>query len=292
MKRNLLLLTLLLFAIRAISQEKPGYFHFGFHAALPQNGLKKANYDDGGGFHMGWITRGLSFNKNSPYSLHSGFVMDFDWLDRREFDVQLNTPVPDMGRVEIYNSSFGFFGVLRNQFDYGRAGFYGDLLFGGRSYTTTQQITAKNPLLNPDYESTTTFPDVVVTSKTQFGFGGGMLYKLGRSVYADLGFTYCMGPEGLVQPLRDIQQEGNEIRYAPRKAVTDILLIRGSLVFKLHRVQPTSSPGPYTPSSPYEREIQRNNSYQNNPPARLPEVPKKSLEVKPNTPAPKKKVDY
>lgn len=294
MKKELLVLVLIVCGLNTTAQNKPGYLQIGMHGAFPQKGLKKAEYDKGAGLHMGLITRGMTFKSQPAYSLHGGFFMDFDWMDRREFDVMLNTPVPDHGRLEVYNSSFGFFGVLRNQFQMGNTSLYGDLVFGGRSYTTSQTITAKNPFLNPEYESTTYSPDVVLTSKPQVGFGAGLLFKINGNLYGDMGFTYCSGPEGLVQPLKDISQEGNEIRYNPKMADTDILLIKGTLVLLIKKREYNHTlPYPTQTPQPYEQEIRRTEPRPYNPPARQQETtPKKSLEVKPNAPSPKKKIDY
>lgn len=295
MKKIILLSITIFGVIISKGQNNPGYLQVGFHAALPQNELKKAEYDNGGGFQLGYFTRGLSLSKESAYSIRGGFEMDFDWMNRKKFDVLLNTPVPDHGNLEVYNSSFGFYMVLRNQFEAGKVSYYGDLVFGGRNYTTSQSITAKNPFLNPQYESSSTAPDVVVTNKPQAGFGGGVLFKLTGNVYTDLGFTYCMGPEGLVQPLKDVTQEGNEIHYNPKKVDTDILLIKASITFLIRKPE-YQSPTYQTPnqSPSYEtQEIRRNNPPPRNPTPHQPTPePKKPLEIKPNTPAPKKKIDY
>jgi hypothetical protein len=193
----------------------------------------------------------------------------------------INTPVPDNAKVRINNYSLSFYGVLRNAWDFDKYMLYADFVFGPRGYFTTQTITAENPNLNPDYESVTTNSDVVYTTRFQKGIAAGWLYKLSPHVYADFGFTYALGPKGLVQPLKDLSQDGNEIKYKPKRSDTDILLIRAGFVFKFE-LSSSGSSG-YTPSPQQDSYNTRTRTTTTSPRPSNPAPAKKQIEIKPNS---------
>lgn len=293
MKRLTLLISL--FTITIYTSSAQSYLTMGGHGAFPQNNLKKAEYDHGAGFHMAWMSKLRPITPSKVYNLQGGMFMDVSWLGHRNFSVMLNTPVPDVGKLTISNSSVSFYGVIRNSFDFDKYAIYADFVFGPRGYYTNQTIKAENPILNPDYEAVSR-PEksVVITGKMQKGIAAGCMYKMSKNVYADFGFTYALGPKGLVQPLKDVTQIDNEINYAPRKIETDILLIRAGFVFVLN-----PGTGSYSsstqPSSDYqsvpERTRYNNSTTPRSSTTPSSSTPKKSLEVKPNN-TPKKKIDY
>jgi len=267
-----------LFLICIASTNAQSYWTFGGHGAFPQNELKKSGYDNGGGVHLGIMGRMRPATSTGIYNFQWGVFTDASWLSHKNFGVMINTPVPDNGKVRINNYSLSFYGVLRNAWDFDKYMLYADFVFGPRGYFTNQTITAENPNLNPDYESLTTNRDVVHTTRFQKGIAAGFLYKLSPHVYADFGFTYAMGPKGLVQPLKDVFQEGNEIRYKPKRADTDILLIRAGFVFKIQLN--SSGPSNYSPTP------QQNNNTKTRTTSPRPSSPapvKKKIEIKPNS---------
>lgn len=271
-----------LFIISSVNTNAQSYWTFGGHGAFPQNELKKAGYDNGGGIHLGIMGRMRPATSTGIYNFQWGVFSDVSWLGHKDFGVMINTPVPDNAKVRINNYSLSFYGVLRNAWDFDKYMIYGDLIFGPRGYFTKQTITAENPNLNPDYESVTTYDDVVYTTRFQRGIAAGFLYKLHPNVYADFGFTYATGPKGLVQPLKDVFQEGNEIRYNPMRSETDILLIRAGFVFK---IQINSSGYNYNSEPNYDNynSNTRTRTTTTRPSSSTPKPAKKQIEIKPNS---------
>lgn len=261
------------------------YWTFGGHGAFPQNELKKVGYDNGAGMHLSIMSHGRPITKGGVYNFQWGVFSDVSWLSHKDFGVMINTPVPDNGKVRISNYSLSLYGVLRNSWDFDKYMLYADFVFGPRGYFTKQTITAENPNLNPDYEPVTTYGDVVYTTRFQKGVAAGFLYKLSPNVYADFGFTYAMGPKGLVQPLTDVFQEGNEIRYKPQRAETDILLIRAGFVFKFQINNSGTNTNP-TPQQDNDNTRTRTTTPRSN--SSSPKPVKKQIEIKPNTKPPKR----
>lgn len=298
MKTISLLMTFLLAQYAFAQTYKDGYVFLGMHGAFPQHTLKNTGYDDGLGIHFGFMSEpfnasgwktGNPFSASEvkkPNTLHCGLFIDYSWMDQRRFTVDLNTPVPDKGKLDVENSSASIYLLIRQHLAMGKHALYGDLMLGGRNYFTYQTVTSQNPKLNPEYEASTTYPRVVYTSKPQMGVGAGALFHLKGYLYTDLGFAYCAGTKGLVQPLKDLVQNGNEINYHPVKVNTDILLIKCALIYAFGSSKSYSGSTP-DPEPTNKRRL-RKESEEVRPSNTGPQSPKKSLEVKPNTPAPKK----
>ena len=271
------------FIFSTLQVQGQSYWSLGGHGAFPQNELKSVGYDNGGGFHLSIMTKLRPFTKTGIYNYQWGVFSDVSWLDHRNFGVMINTPVPDNGKVRINNYSLSFYGVLRNSWDFDKNMLYADFVFGPRGYFTKQTISAENPKLNPDYEPVTTYDDVVYATRFQTGVAAGFLYKLSPNVYSDFGFTYAMGPKGLVQPLNDIGQEGNEIRYNPLRSETDILLIRAGIVFKI-QVNSSGNSGSYNyNTSPNQDNYNTRSRTTTTPRSSSPKPEKKQIEIKPNS---------
>lgn len=250
MKRNVLLIATLFMLSLLASAQPNGGLHMGFFGAFPQNELKDAKYDNGYGFQMGLYTKPFSMgNLNSPLSFQLGMRMDFADMKDKEFNVILSTPVPDNGALLVQNTMYGFFGVVRMSYAPGRVMPYADFLVGHRNYHTKQSISALNPDLNPDYESTSYSNKVVWTKKPHIGFGAGLMYKINDNLNLDLGATYTMGNQGFVMPLQDVVQEENEVFYNYKTVNTDILLIKASLIIRLKRER-TYNPNPESTPNP------------------------------------------
>ncbi len=271
-----------LFTFVSLNLNAQSYWAIGAHGAFPQNNLKKTGYSNGGGIHFSAMNKLRPINKVGIYNYQFGLFSDFSWLGHRNFGVMINTPVPDNGKVRINNTSASIYSVLRNAWDFDKYMLYADLVFGFRSYYTQQTITAENPELNPDYQSVTTYNDVVFNNRFHKGIAGGFLYRLNPNLYADFGFTYSLGAKGLVQPLKDIYQEGNELRYKPTSSNTDILLIKAGIVFKFNN---NGSSGNGQPSSNYGQDDYNTNTRTRTTTTgpRPTPAPKKQIEIKPNS---------
>jgi hypothetical protein len=269
-------LLLLIFLSATSSVFGQSFLSFGAFGAYPQNDFKKAPYKSGYGGSVYWVSR--HFAVSGPYNFQYGFYGDWCKLGHRDFSVTLNTPVPDNGKLRVRNESLGFYGVLRNSYDLGKYQPYADLVFGPRVFNTVQIVTPENPDRNPDYEKKTTSDHVVFTSRFHYGVAGGTLIQLAEKAWLDVGFTYTLGNAGIVQPLRDLTQEGNELRYKYTKVKTDFLLIRLGFVFEITPVNSHSE-------EPSELD---QNYYYNSEGRSIPSPSsgKKKNEIKPN-PQPK-----
>ncbi len=235
----------------AQTPEKRGNFGIGFNAACPQSELKDAKYDDGFEMNLTWLSR--KFPYQSDINLQLGVRMDFGGMKSKEFEVELNTPVPDVGTMQISNSTFSFMGVGRINFGYDKKLTpYIDLYVGQRNYNTSSYLTANNPNLNPEYETTASQRRVVFTDRFHYGGGIGVNYKIGQNVALETSIAYTFGGAGAVMPLVDVTQAagGNEIKYTYSENIkTDILLINAGFQFQLWKRYRTNTPSSSSPNN-------------------------------------------
>lgn len=287
MKRLLSFFSLLSIAFLIHAQPNSG-FGFGVFGALPQNDLKEANYDNGFGANLSLYSKPISLGgEGLPLSLQFG--VRFDWADmqERDFEVELNTPVTDMGTLEVNNSMYGLLGAARISYGTGRFLPYGEFLIGHRNYHTKQSITAQNPNLNPDYEDVSYANKVVWNKKPHVGFGAGISYQIKENFSLESGFTYTIGQQGYVMPLDDVSQTGNEINYDFSNVKTDILLINVGIRFSLKRNYssiPNGTPTEHRNDDTYREQSRPRRSGTVNSPNHSPKTggAKKSLEPKTN----------
>lgn len=270
--------------ISAVSaQDMRGSFGMGFYRACPQNGFQDSGYDDGWGFKMNYLSRYIPVSK--LWNLQLGARMDISGMDHRDFDpVVLNTPTEDMGDLKVSNSMFGMFGVGRLSYDLGKLTPFVEGMVGFRDFSTNQTINAQNPGLNPEYESYTSYPNVVRTSRFHYGGSVGVAYYLSKHVIIESSITYTEGGVGAIMPLSDVYQEGQILRYPHTFSETDMLLINAGIRFQFYKVERSSSNGRSRSTAPRTSPTRQRDS---SPPP-PPPPPKKKLEVKPPS-VPKKK---
>ncbi len=268
------------------AQER-GSLGFGFYKACPQNGFDTINYNDGWGGKITYFTR--NFSLNDQLSLQFGGRMDFASMDKRDFDpVVLDTPVADMGDLQVRNSMFGLFGVSRLNIGTAKLKPFVELMAGYRAFSTDQYITAQNPSYNPEYESQTAYPNVVQTNRFSYGGSIGFSYQLTRVLILESSITYTEGNAGAVMPLCDIQQSGEVLRYPHRTSETDMLLINAGIRFQFYKIKRSTSSSSGS-STPKKKTIDKTEDDGPPPPPPPPPVKKKKLEVKP--PTKPKKID-
>lgn len=276
---------ILLFCAVQAQDDMRGSLGFGAFKACPQNGLQDSGYDDGWGFKMTYLSRNIPVTK--LWNLQLGARMDFSAMDHRDFDpVVLNTPTEDMGDLKVKNSMFGMFAVGRLSYNMNKFQPFVEGLVGFRDFSTSQLITAQNPSLNPEYEATSYFDNVVSTSRFHYGGSIGIAYYLSKHVILESSVTYTEGGVGAIMPLSDIYQQGQVLRYPHTFSETDMLLINAGIRFQFYKVKRststrTRSTAPST--TPRRDPVERDSS-----PPPPPPPPKKKLEVKPPS-VPKKK---
>lgn len=239
--------TTILFCLLAISlaentkaQITGGQWSFGLYNACPQNEFKDSGYSDGFGWNLSYVSKHYSLSDQMRFQW--GSRMDFAGMDSKEFgEVPLNVPVADDGILRVKNSMFGWFGIGRFSYPVNRFTPYCDALIGFRTFNTQQQLTAKNPSYNPDYESVSYVDQVVFTSRFSYGGSLGVLFKLNRTFSLESSVTYTWGNRGAIMPLDDIYRDGDILRYPHTFSHTDMLLIQGGINIQLFKYERTST---------------------------------------------------
>lgn len=258
---------------------KKGSIGLGFNVACPQSELKDIEYDDGFEFNMTYLSR--KFPYQSEINVQLGARMDFGGMGKKEFEVDLATPVPDKGNYQINNRTYALMAVGRINFGYDKKVTpYVDLLFGHRNYSTNTYITADNPALNPDYETTTVNNRIVFTKRMHYGAGVGVNYKLNENVSIESSIAYTFGDAGAVMPLKDVTQNpgGNEVYFNYTENVrTDILLINAGFQFQLWKRYRTNAPTNTQPNTP------TNTRYKDPPTQTSPKTSDPIIKDKPKT---------
>lgn len=286
-KYTTLAFILVFFAVQAQDNDMRGSLGIGAFKACPQNGLQDSGYDDGWGVKLNYLSRYIPVTK--LWNLQLGARMDISGMDHRDFDpVALSTPVEDMGDITVKNSMFGMFALARMSYGLNKFHPFVEGLVGFRDFTTTQTITAQNPSYNPEYESVTTFDNVVSTNRFHYGGSVGVSWNLSKHVILESSVTYTEGGVGAIMPLSDVSQNGPIMNYPHLFTETDMLLINVGIRFQFYKVQRSSSSGGSRSTSPTYRN--NNTRERDTSPTPPPPPPKKKLEVKPPS-TPKKDND-
>jgi hypothetical protein len=254
------------------------------------NDLCDIGYDQGNGFKVTFLSRG--FPMGNRMSFNWGLRMDFAAMDHRDFQaVEINTPVPDMGDIQVRNSMYGFFGLGRFNFGTGRLSPFAEVLVGHRNLNTRQIITAQNPDLNPEYEPSTTYDKVVFTKRFHYGGSLGIQYKIGSSFFLESSVTYTEGGTGFAMPLMDVSQNEAMMNYPYSRTETDMLLINVGIRFRLGSgkasgsVSDSKSGPPTKTNTRYKdkKDSGSSSSGDSSDSSGDSNPPKKKLEVKPST---------
>jgi hypothetical protein len=246
------LFTLVLIAASLVSfGQEPisrGSIGIGGYMACPQSELKTVQYDEGFGININYLSP--KFPYKSPVNFQIGARVDFAGMKSKSFEVELATPVDDLGDLDVSNSMAGIF--INGRINFGgesKVQPFVDLLVGNRTYTTNGVLTAQNPDLNPDFESIAYYNRVVHTSRFHYGGGVGVVYQVTPKFGLESSVVYTAGGAGVVQPLTDVVQNGNEVNYNYSTAKTDILLINVGVRFNLF-YNPNKVRAPRTPTTP------------------------------------------
>ena len=205
--------------------------------ALPVFQLKDKGYNNGLGFGFGIMSNPL-FNRKieTPafVNIHAGGSFAFTAFGMKKYELELAEPQSGMADVKVSNINFALTPTIRAVFGNGKVQPYVDAFGGLQFFNASQTIAPQNYSANSGYEKET--QTNLANYTTYFaGLSAGVLFKLSESVFVNTGLSYGWGGNANLLPLKNIEQNGNELNYTFTKSQTNMLLIKFGFTFKAER---------------------------------------------------------
>lgn len=202
--------------------------------AFPLDAFKQTGYKNGLGFGFGIMSNRLNARQleTPPFvQLHAGGSFGLTSFGTRKFELELAEPQTGLADVKISNLDIMFLPTLRAVFGHGRVQPYIDGFAGFHFLSASQTIKPQKVSFNSEYEEET--QTNLANPATYFaGLSAGALFKLSESVYVNTGISYGWGGNIKLLPLKNIEQNGNELNYNYTRANTNMLLIKLGFTFK------------------------------------------------------------
>jgi opacity protein-like surface antigen len=233
--KTILRLTAIAFVIAAPAAIHAQGF-IGIHglASMPLTEMKQARYGNGGGLGIEFLSNPLNArNGVTPkVQFHVGLGGYYLLAGMKRYELMLDSPQTGKADVRASNNVFalqviGRASTMVNKY----IGAYGDVFGGARFLNTTQVISPQTK--SSDYEDETSSP-MQNSIPATYGLGAGLLFRLTDHIFLDLGTAYTWGTRAKYIAMKDVYQEGNEIRYPTHKTTTDKLLFRAGVSFRLN----------------------------------------------------------
>ena len=207
----------------------------GIHglASKPLTEMKQTRYGHGGGLGLEILSNPLNARNGEipKVQFHLGGGGYYLYTGGRRFEALLDSPQTGMADITAGNHVFALQVIGRVSTIQGRVGAYADVFGGARFLATNQTISPR--IKSSEYEDETSEGKQFAVPAT-YGLGAGLLFRITNNIFLDMGAAYTWGTKAKYVVMKDVYQEGNEIRYPTQRTTTDKLLFRAGIAFRLN----------------------------------------------------------
>jgi hypothetical protein len=251
--------SLLLFSYQLQAQGQIGYYGIFSKPVFIMDDMR---YRGGFGASIEFLSSDLLAKPNKNFQLRAGASLAMADQQRIRYNITLDTPDNDPGKITYNNTTLGADGILKLIYARKDVKPYVDVFLGGRNYYSKEKIESDKYI--PGYQSTTQ-SNVAGQFVLDLGASMGLLFKISPHAHFDLRASYATSPSQVQYvDLSSVKKDGNAVNYNLVHTRPQLLIFRLGFVFDLCGQVSTGQRSGYHSNSNYQPNPGYNpNSYPN-----------------------------